>query len=290
MAHAALDDAADFLERAGNDEKDVLGIDGLAFRLAAGTLELERGLQLALDVVGGAHRHLGLLHQLQQRSLHAAPADIAAHGAGGRGDLVHLVDVNDAVLRQIDVAIGPLHQLAHQVLDVAANVAGLAEFCRVGLDEWNADQFRDVLDEVGLSDAGRAQEDDVLLRVFGFAGLLFVLAGQLPHVIDVVVMVADGNGQDPLGVILADDVAVQVRLDVARQVAELERLAAPREHLRRAAAFLRRGAHLRGNRDVAAKLRFHEFAQLLLQFFRGGESRLTHLIKAKIEGNSKFET
>ena len=147
----------------------------LPCRRAAAPLELEGGLELRLDVHRVARGHLGFLHELEQGRLHAAPADIApADGVAGGGDLVHFVDVDDAVLRQGDVAVGPGDEVAHEVFHVAADVAGFAELGGVGLDEGHADQLGDVLDEVRLADAGRADEDDVLLGVFEFGGLALV--------------------------------------------------------------------------------------------------------------------
>ena len=142
--------------------------DRLALRFAAALLKFEGGLELRLQIVRAPQRHVGFFHQLEQRGLHAASADVAPDHISGRGDLVDLVDVDDAELREVDVAIGLLHQLAHEIFHVAADVAGLAEFGRVRLDERHLDQLRDVFDQVGFPDAGRPDQNDVLLRVFRF--------------------------------------------------------------------------------------------------------------------------
>ena len=70
---------------------------------------------------------------------------------------------------QFGVAVGLLHQLANEVVDVRADVAGLAELGGVGFDEGNADEIRDMLDEVSLAHACRADNDDVLLSEFHLA-------------------------------------------------------------------------------------------------------------------------
>jgi hypothetical protein len=75
----------------------------------------------------------------------------------GRGDLVDFIDVNDSVLREFDVAIGLVDEVAHEILDVAAHVTGLAELRRVRLDERHADQIRDVFDEIRFPDTSRAR-------------------------------------------------------------------------------------------------------------------------------------
>ena len=76
---------------------------------------------------GGTERD-GALEDLQQRLLHA----LAGHVARDRRvvrlarDLVDLVDVDDPGLRLLDVEVGGLDQLEEDVLDVLADVAGLA--------------------------------------------------------------------------------------------------------------------------------------------------------------------
>ena len=56
-----------------------------------------------------------------------------------------------------------MDKLADQVFHVAADVAGLAEFGGVCLDKGDADQVRNVPDEVGLADASGTNQDNVLL-------------------------------------------------------------------------------------------------------------------------------
>ena len=80
------------------------------------------------------HRGRGALEDLEQRLLDA----LARHVAGDRrvlalaGDLVDLVDVDDAGLGLLDVVVGGLDELQQDVLDVLADVAGLGERGGVG--------------------------------------------------------------------------------------------------------------------------------------------------------------
>ena len=69
---------------------------------------------------------------------------------------------------QVHVAVGFVHEFAHQIFHVAADVTGLAELGRVRFDEWHLDQIGDVFDEIGFSHAGRADQDHVLFRVLRF--------------------------------------------------------------------------------------------------------------------------
>src|SRR3546814_8401407 len=92
---ALLDDLVEACERAADDEQDVAGVDlqELLLRMLAPALR--------------RHAGHGALDQLEQRLLHA----LARHVAGDRRvfglarDLVDLVDVDDALLRLVDVVV-----------------------------------------------------------------------------------------------------------------------------------------------------------------------------------------
>ena len=76
-------------------------------------------------------RHVGnsAFEYFQQCLLNA----FAAHIAGDRrvlvllGDLIDFIDIDDALLGFLDVAIGGLQQLEDDVFDVFADVAGLGQ-------------------------------------------------------------------------------------------------------------------------------------------------------------------
>ena len=159
---AFLDDLVQPAESTADDEEDVPRIHHLAARAALTCIK--HHLHLAADVVRRIERHLCLLHQLQQRRLHAAPAHVAAQLVRAAAELVDLIQINDAVLRQFDVAVRLRHQIAHQIVHIRTHVAGLAELGRVRLHKRHADEFRDVFDEVGLPHARRTNDDDVLFR------------------------------------------------------------------------------------------------------------------------------
>ena len=77
------------------------------------------------------------------------------------GDLVDLVDVDDAGLGALDVVVGGLDQLEQDVLDVLADVAGLGERGGVGDRERDVEHPGQRLRQVGLAAAGGADEQDV---------------------------------------------------------------------------------------------------------------------------------
>ena len=93
-----LDDGSQTIEGAATDEKDVGGIDLDEFLMG----------MLAAALRGNGSD--GTLQDLQQSLLHAFTAYIA--GDGGvlalAGNLVDLVDVDDAALSQLDIIIGVL--------------------------------------------------------------------------------------------------------------------------------------------------------------------------------------
>ena len=59
-----------------------------------------------------------------------------------------------------------MHQLAHQIFYIAADVACLAELGRVGFHKRHFDQVRDVLDQVCFAHTGWADQNHILLDIF----------------------------------------------------------------------------------------------------------------------------
>ena len=99
-----------------------------------------------------------------------------------------------------------LDQVAHDGIDIAADVADLGELGRLHLDEGRAGEPGQPARNLGLAAAGRADHQDVLGQ-----HLFLEVIGQLlaPPA------VAQGDGDRALGVLLADDVAVEFGDDLA---------------------------------------------------------------------------
>ena len=102
-------------------------------------------------------------------------------------------------------ADGVLDQLADHALDVAAVVADLGVLRRFDLDERRAGQLRQPAGDLGLADAGRADHQDVLGRD---------LAAHLVRQLLPPPAIAHGDRHGPLGVGLADDVAIELGDDL----------------------------------------------------------------------------
>ena len=205
-------------ERAAHDEQDVFRVDCVAAFFAASRAVHHR-LDLAGHVVRGAGRHLGFLHQLEQGGLYALAAHVAAAVLlGGGGDLVNFVDVNDPILGAFDIAVGLPHEVADEILDIAADVAGLGKLGGIGLDERHTDQLGDAANEVRFPDAGWPHQHDVLLGVVA----LFFPVERLAHG---VVVVAQRHAQHLLGFVLLDDIAVEMGFYVPWLVGKTEVIA-----------------------------------------------------------------
>ena len=211
VADAALDDLLQPGERATEDEQHVrrVDLDELLVRVLAPALRGDRRLRA--------------LEDLQQRLLHT----LAGHVTGDRrvlalaGDLVDLVDVDDPRLGPLDVEVGGLDQLEQDVLDVLADIAGLGQRRGVGDGEGHVEQPGQRLGQVRLAAARGAEQEDVRLRQ------LDLVAPADAHrllVLDAPVVVVDGDGEDLLGALLADDVVVEERADLTRvgQVVEAQ--------------------------------------------------------------------
>ena len=233
----------------------------LLLSASAAALQIHHRLNLPSDIVRRARGNFGLLHQLQQVGLHAATAHVATAGSGRRGNLVDLVDVDDAVLRALHVAIGATHQFAHEIFHVAADVASLGKLCCVTLHERHADQVGHTADEIRFAHARGADEDDVLL---GVIRRLPAFAGEA----HLVVMITERDAQHFLRFVLLDDKAVEMRLHVARLEAEIE-IAGSFWRGRFAALFIAvAGVRGEGGIGDAGKILTHEVGKLPLKFFR----------------------
>ena len=214
FAHAPANDFFETVECAADNEEDVFRVDGVAAFFAA-HLAFEHGLNLSGEVLLGAGGNFGFLHELEEVCLHAAAADVAGGVAGGTGDFIDFVDINDAVLGALDVTIGAADEFANEIFDIAADVTRFGKFGGVAFHEGNADEIRDATDEVGFADAGGANQDDVLL---GVIGLVFAFHGEA----DMVIMITHRDAEDFFGFVLLDDETIEVIFYFARLFIEAE--------------------------------------------------------------------
>src|SRR4051812_31132150 len=192
------DDVLQPAERAAADEEDVRGVD------------LEELLLRVLAAAFGRHVRDGALDDLEQRLLHAFAGDVARDRrvlALAR-DLVDLVDVDDPLLRALDVVVRRLQEVDDDVLDVLADVSRLGEAGRVRDGEGDVEDARQRLRQQRLAGAGRAEQQDVRLLQ------LDVVHRDLA--LDPLVVVVDRDREDLLRALLSDHVLVEDALDLGR--------------------------------------------------------------------------
>ena len=160
------DDLLESVERAAADEQDV------------GRVDLDELLVRVLAPALRRHRRDRALDQLQERLLDALAGDVARDGrvVALPGNLVDLVDVDDAPLRLLDVVVALLQELLDDVLDVLADVARLGQRGRVGDHERHVEEPRERLREQRLAGPRGADQQDVALRELD----LVVLAARFP--------------------------------------------------------------------------------------------------------------
>ena len=104
-----------------------------------------------------------------------------------------------------------LDQAEQDVLDILADVAGLGQRGGVGDREGHIEQLGQRLGQQRLAAAGRADQQDVALLE------LDVVVAVEPGV-DPLVVVVDGDREDLLGAVLADDVLVELLVEHLRGV------------------------------------------------------------------------
>ena len=179
-------------ERAAADEQDVGGVHRREFLVRVLAPALRRNIRNRT------------FQDLQQRLLHALARDIA----GDRrilvlaADLVDLVDVDDALLALLHVAVGGLQQLQDDVLDILAHVPGFGQGGGIHDGERHVQNLGQRLRHQRLAGAGGADQQDV--------GLLQLHLG-VPHAVhvDALAVVVDGHRQLLLGGFLPDHVLIQ---------------------------------------------------------------------------------
>ena len=185
--------------------------------------------ELLLGVLAPAlrrHGGLGALDDLQKRLLHALARHIARDGEvfGLAGNLVDLVDVDDADFRARDIEVGGGDQLEQDVLDVFADIARLSERRRIGDRERNAQRARKRLGKQRLTRTRGAQKHDVALRKLDVAFL------RLRFHADALVVVVDGDGEGALRVFLAHHMLGELSVElvgcgqVAQNIGRVRRL------------------------------------------------------------------
>ena len=101
---------------------------------------------------------------------------------------------------------GDLQQIAHDLFDIAADITDLGEFGGFHFDERGLRQSGQAARDFGLADAGGPDHQNVLGQH---------LFAQLRRKLLAPPAIAQGDGNGALGVMLADDIAVELGDDFA---------------------------------------------------------------------------
>ena len=165
------------------------------------------------------HIDHGSFENLQQGLLHAFARNVTRDRrvVALAGDLVDLVDEDDATFGLLDVVVGDLQQPRKDALDVLAHVTRLGQHRGVHDGEGHLQQFGDRAGHQRLARTRGSHQHDVRL-----VDLHLVLLGGVEQPL---VVVVNGHGHITLGVVLTDDVLVEEILDLGRleQLLHLER-------------------------------------------------------------------
>ena len=160
-----------------------------------------------LAPAAGRHGGRRSLDDLEQCLLDALTRDVAGDRRVLRlaTDLVDLVDVDDALLSALDVAVGGLDELEEDVLHVLADIPRLGQSRGIDDGEGDVEEAGQGSGQVSLTGSGGPQQQDV-----GLAQLQAVPLGHGALLdLDALVVVVDRHTHGALGGLLADDVLVE---------------------------------------------------------------------------------
>ena len=198
LTHSVFDDFFQPHKGPTADKQDIRGVHRGAFLVRVLAPALRRNV---------GHR---AFQNLQQRLLHSLARNIAGDGRVFvlLGNLVDLVDVNDALLGALNIAAGALQELQNDIFNVLAHVPRFGQRSGIGNGKRHFQHARQGLRQQGLAGARRPDQQDI-----GF-GQLHVAANARQNVAFVVVV--DCHGKLLLGLILAHHILIEKRLDLRR--------------------------------------------------------------------------
>ena len=107
----------------------------------------------------------------------------------------------------VQIADGNLDQIAHDRLDIATDVPNLGELGRLDLDEWRIHHLRHAPGDLGLANTGGTDHQNVARMN---------LLAQLVRQQTTPVTIAQCDRHRPLGVVLPNDVQIELAHDLGR--------------------------------------------------------------------------
>ena len=157
------------------------------------------------------HSRNRALHDFQKRLLHALTRHITRDGriVGLAGNLVDLIDIDDAALRTLDIVVSGLKQLQDDVFNVFPDITGFGQCRGICHGERHVENTSKRLRQKRLAAACRTDQQDI--------GLGKLNPVCFPGVGQTLVMVMNSNRENALGVNLTDYVIVKHIADLLRR-------------------------------------------------------------------------
>ena len=182
-----------------------------------------------LAAAGGRNAGHRALKNLKQCLLNTLARDIAGDGEvlGLAGNLVDLVNIDDAHLCALNVAIGSVNELEQDILHVLAHIAGLGECGGIGDGKRHLEDARERLGQQRLTGTGGTEQQDVglgelhlvhIVVKLGAHARCLVKGGHRGTALDhATVVVVHGNRHGALGVLLAHNIGRKLVIDLVRR-------------------------------------------------------------------------
>ncbi len=195
---AGFDDLIQTVEGAAANEENVGGID--LDHLLLGMLP------------PSLRRHVGhrTFYNFQQRLLHA----FTGHISGDRSifalssDFIHLVDVNNSALRQINVKIRSLKKAQKNILHILAHIARLCQGSGIGDGKGHIENLGQGLGKQRLAATGRSDQQNIAL---------LQLHIRVAPKVNPLIVVVNRHRQGNLCRFLAHNVAIHKGFDLLRR-------------------------------------------------------------------------
>ena len=127
---------------------------------------------------------------------------------GLSGDLIDLIDIDDAVLGTLNVVICCLNETQQDVFDVFADIAGFRQSRCVRNGERNVQKLCKRLRKIGLADAGGTKQQHV--------ALCNLHAAVFTAEENALIVVIDRHRERHFGFVLPDDVFIELLFDLLR--------------------------------------------------------------------------
>ena len=182
-----------------------------------------------LAAAGGRNACHRALKNLQQRLLNALARDIAGDGKvlGLAGNLVDLIDIDDAHLCALNITVGGVDKLEQDVLHVLAHVTGLGERGGVGDGKRHLEDARERLGQQGLTGTSGTEQQNIRLGELHLVHIVVELAAHSASLVKgrkrgaaldhAAIVVVHGNRHGALGVLLAHDIGRKLIIDLVRR-------------------------------------------------------------------------